>query len=263
MAVTSHPKGPFSINGLPRVSPEDFDLQVSSSNLTGHSGVHKFGHNPTVGTPTEDVWSVGGTLTWLSANTAMEVVSSGIDTSAGNGARTIFIDGLDGSFNPQSEIVTLNAGTQATANSYTRINRAYVLSTGTYHGTNANDIDIQVSSGGAIQARIAAGQGQTEKTHYTIPAGFTGYLTQYSASVDATKTSDVSLWMYQNADDWVSGFDGGMRLIGTNVGMEGGFVNNFRFYPILPEKTDIWWTAMTSAGSSSVEATYDLIIVKN
>ncbi len=263
MGITIFPEQPLSVNSLPRTSPEDFDLQVSRAKFGGYTCVHKFGHNADTGTPVEDVWSVGGTLTWLLANTAMEVISSGNDTSAGSGARTIVIEGLDGSFNRQSETVTLNAGTQATANSYTRINRAYVTSSGTYHGVNANNIDIQVTSGGAIQARIDAGQGQTEKSHYTIPAGFTGFLQQYSASVNATKTADVSLWQYQNADDVTVGFDGSMRLIGTNVGLEGGFINDFRCYPRLPEKTDIWWTAMSSAGNSNVEATYDIVIVPN
>jgi len=263
MGITVFPESPLSLNGLPRTSPEDFDLQVTNGQLAGHSCVHKFGHNDAVGSPEEDIWSVGGTLTWLEANTALEVISTGNDTSAGSGARTIFIEGLDANFDPQTETVTLNAGTQATANSYTRINRAYVTSTGTYHGNNDNDIDIQVASGGAIQARIDAGQGQTEKSHYTVRAGFTGCLLQYSASVDATFASDVSLWQYQNADDVSASFDGGRRLIGTSVGLVGSFRNTFRCYPRLPEKTDIWWTGLTSVSSANVQATYDMFLVAN
>ena len=92
----------------------DFYLAVAKGDFTGYSNVSKFGYNPTVGSSDyESIWEGSNAYPWMSAADQLEVLSSSAnDTSAGTGARTVELQGLDSSWNLLTETVTMN-GTSA------------------------------------------------------------------------------------------------------------------------------------------------------
>lgn len=260
---------PRSTTGQEIVVANEIAFAAASGQITGLSPQHKFGRNPTAPNGTEaDVWAQGGSLTWLTTASAMDVVSSDTNDdgnpTTNTGAQTVTIEGLDASFDELSETVTLNGTTNVTtAGSFIRINRAFVATTGTYHGNNAGTITVRVTGGGAIQANIAAGVGQTQKSQFTIPNGKTGFLVRMQASVDSSKSAAMFMWQYQNADDVTQPYTGARRLIHEIAGLAGDTEITMRAFPVFPEKTDLWWTVIAGANSTDVQVDYDLAIADN
>ena len=149
---------------------------------TNYSMQQKFGFNDDINGDFEDVWSTGGNITFLTSASTITVTSTGNDTVGGTGARYITIEGLDNDYKQITERVELDSTTpQVTSQSFLRVQRAYVQEVGTL-GQNENLISITATTGGSVQADIEAGDGQTEKTQYTVPAGYKVYIYQWIVS---------------------------------------------------------------------------------
>jgi hypothetical protein len=148
---------------MSRFGSTEYYLEVARGNVEGASIINKFGHNPLVPTTGADIWSGLGLYGFYPTSAEdMEIVSSnGNDTSGGTGARTAIIFGLDGSGLEIDETATLNGGTVQLNNTYTAVYRVVIT--------------VRISGGGTTAAIVAADDGQTQMTHYTIPAGKTGY----------------------------------------------------------------------------------------
>jgi hypothetical protein len=174
---------------------EPFELQVSRGQISFHYPLHKFGFNPDVDDALETVWAEGGLYSYLSAATVLKVSSSSTaDTSAGTGARTVQLYGLDADYNEINETVTLNGQTAVnTTNSFLRINRMVVRTAGT-GGTNAGVIYAgtgTVTTGVPANkyATVAIGDGQSLMALWTVPAGFTLYVYQTDVTVATTQNN--------------------------------------------------------------------------
>ena len=167
-----------------------FGMSVAEGLIDGHSFVRKFGRNPDVDTTAETVWTAGGIYTFPTAAETLEVVSAdAADTSAGTGARTVEVFGLDTNFAEQSETVTLNGITPvATSNTYLRCYRAVVRTAGS-GGENAGTITIDQQTSSTVVAEIAAGVNQTQLGAYTVPNGYTAHILGLIISV--TKNTGV------------------------------------------------------------------------
>lgn len=178
--VVAHP--PFDMitaapNRRLRAYPgADFYTAVGLGLVPGVRRVTALGNNPDIdqGTLPEDVWSVGGAYPWMTAATALEVVStSASDAAAGVGARTITIFGLDINYIEVNQAITLNGTTAVTVpTSLFRINSALITSAGS-NKVNVGDINIRRAPGGITQAQIPAGYGISRQAIFTVPAGNT------------------------------------------------------------------------------------------
>lgn len=79
----------------------DFLQAIGFAQVPGHRRIAALGNNPDVDTASlpEDVWSGGGAYPWMTASTALEILSSSAnDASAGTGARTVIINGLSDAY---------------------------------------------------------------------------------------------------------------------------------------------------------------------
>jgi len=133
----------------------DFFLEVAKGNVTGHFIVNKFGRNSDIDTAAEEtIWANGGMYTFPTAAQTLDVVSSDAnDTSAGTGARTVEIQGLDGSYDAVTETVTMTGTTPATTTAtFLRVNRAMVKTAGS-GGVNAGAITIDQTTSGISVVR--------------------------------------------------------------------------------------------------------------
>lgn len=170
----------------------DFDTAVGLGMIPGVRRVTALGNNPVIdqGTIPEDVWSVGGLYPWMTASTALEIIStSASDTAAGVGARTVLIQGLDINYLEVNQTVTLN-GTTAVAIPLPllRVNSALIMSAGST-GVNVGDINIRRVTGGTVQCQIPLGYGISRMALFTVPAGNT--LSVHSILFAQTKTGGV------------------------------------------------------------------------
>lgn len=243
---------------------EPFELQVARGQIAWHSGVTVFGFNGDVDSSPETIWPGGGLLAFPSSALQMSVSSSSVnDTSAGTGARTVYISGLDGSYNETSETVTLNGQTAVmTSNSYLRINEAYVASAGSlnsaagsiYIGTGVVTAGVPAT----VYDIIAYDYNRRVTGSYTIPAGYTGYLAQglFSAGQSGGSNAVTGRLMTRGPNN--------IRLTSAIVTLNNGSADYVFEYPgAIPEKTTIEAQAFGSSENNSCSSMFIILLVKN
>ena len=184
------------ISSISRIgTSEPFELQVARGQISYHNPIHKFGYNSDIGTSPETVWTIGGIYTYLAAASTLYVSSSDAnDTSAGTGARTVQVYGLDANYDEVNVTVSL-AGQSAVqlgdASNWIRVFRMTVRSAGSsgenvgtlYVGTEATPASgVPV----AKYASIAIGDSQTLMCVWTVPRGYTAYLHQKDVSASSS-----------------------------------------------------------------------------
>ena len=249
---------------MPFFDSKDWLMLVSLGAIDNWSRVSKFGRNADIDTAAaEDVWTPGGVRTWLTAAVTLEAISADAnDTAAGSGAQIITVQGLDGNFAEVEEDITMNGlgASSATSSSFIRVNRAFVKQVGTYHGNNAGTITIRTSGGGATQADIVAGYGQTEQTHYSLPTGKTAILSGFFVSTDGSKSITPTLWHCPGIDDVTTGFVGAQRKLWGATGLQGHLQHDYESPPRMDGPCDIWWSATVAANNTEVEAGFDLVV---
>jgi hypothetical protein len=243
---------------------EPFELQVARGQIQGHESVIVFGYNPDVDTSEESIWPDGGTIVHPTTASVLKVSSSDAnDTSAGTGARTVFIVGLDGNYDVVSETVILNGQTAVnTTNSYLYVNEFYVLTAGS-GGANAGNINVgtgTVTTGvpAVLYDLIATGYNQRTTAHYCVPAGYTGYMTTGVITTGQTSGSTaVTAFLKQHGPD-------GILRVGAVTTLNNGSVQYDFLAPyIIPEKNCIGATAIGSSANNSASSYFNIILIKN
>jgi hypothetical protein len=244
---------------------EPFELQVARGQVDGHKTLFKFGINGDVGTSVETVWAQGGIYVYPASATVMKISSSSADdAAAGTGARTISIAGLDANYNEISETVILDGQTAVnTVNSYLRISRMFVVTAGSgataagtiYAGTGT------VTSGvpATVYGMIALNANQTQMAFWTVPAGYTFYLTGlFYTSGNTNANAWTNFQLIQRPLGGVFRQQSSSRVPGN-----GDFVIDLHTPIAFTEKTDIEVRAVASTSPSNVSAEFEGIYIKN
>lgn len=238
---------------------EDFTLQVARGLVPGHTALSIFGYNGDVDTSEESVWPDGSTVPHPTVASALNIVSTSTDddgSPVGTGARTVYIEGLDESYNTVSETVVLNGTTNvATTHSYLYVNQFYVATVGT-GGVNAGEITAKVST--TLYDLIAVGYNQRTTAHYCVPAGYTAYLTSGIITAgQASGSTSITAFLKQHGPD-------GILRVGAVSTLNNGSVQYDFTYPyIIPEKNCIGASAIGSAANNSVSAFFNIVLIKN
>lgn len=243
---------------------EAFELQVARGQIQGHRNVTVFGFNADVDTTQVSVWPLPSLITFPVAALQMTVSStSANDTSAGTGARTVVVQGLDADYNEVSEIVTMNGQTAVTMTaSLLRVNYAYVLTAGSGNSA-AGDIYIGT---GTVTAGVPAtaydiiklDYNNTTTGSYTVPAGYTVYVSQglFSAGQASGSTQVQGRLLTRGTDN--------IRRTAAVTTINNGVANYVFEYPLaVPEKTTIEATAVGSANNNAVSSMFILLLIKN
>lgn len=238
---------------------EAFALQVARGLVPGHTALSIFGYNGDVDTSEESVWPDGSTVPHPTTASKLNIVSTSTDddgSPAGTGARTVYIEGLDGNYKVISETLTLNGTTNVeTTQSYLYVNQFYVATVGT-GGANAGEITAKVST--TLYDLIAIGYNQRTTAHYCVPAGYTGYLTTgVITSGQASGSTSVTAYLKQHGPD-------GILRVGAVSTLNNGSVQYDFTYPyVIPEKNCIGASAVGSAVNNSISAFFNLVLIKN
>ena len=233
--------------------------------MRGHSSVNTFGRNSDIDIADgfEDIWDLGGTWNEPSASQVYTFTStSALDTSAGVGARTMEIFGLDSVGALQNETLTLNGTTDITAaNSYSMIHQMIVRTAGV-SATNVGTITASANTDASITAQINATNNQTLMAIYKIPAGNDGCVTNFfvnlNRSAGATTSVDVILYAKPNGEVWQIKQLNGVINVGTS------HFNHFYGVPNCFEPlTLIKLAADVTADDTFVSGGYDLVLHPN
>ena len=229
----------------------DENINIARGLTIGATWLHRLSYIPSMPNGTETVLMSGGITsgryTFPSAPSTMNVVSTSVSDNA---TKSVLVSGLDSNYNPISETITLNGTTPVTTTKqYLRIQRVSTA--------GANAVVGQVSVRNVtILANLNDGDGQSLQSVYTIPKGVTGYLRQISGSVP--KGGDAIFKLYSRA--YGSNFFLARHIFGLN---ELSYQYDFPYPTLLPEKTDIEMTILSSTGSASATATFDILLVNN
>lgn len=244
----------------------DFLIEVNKGNIPGHSLVAVFGENPAATTNSFDIWAGGsGTnLTWLQAASTLEAISTNAgDTAAGAGARTITVKGLDATFSEVEADIIMNgtSASAATTQTFIRINEVTVKDVGTYTESNLGDITVRVSGAGSIQSVLETNEGRDANTHYTVPAGYTGFALSAEVTMDGNKEVTAHMLARENADGIIAPFSP-YRHIHHWEGLKEASDKSFKANHKFLEKTDIWLRG-NGATTPHVNVNYELLLVDN
>ena len=243
---------------------EPFELQVSRGQISFHRNVTVFGFNSDVDQTQVSVWPLPSLITFPAAALQMTVSStSANDTSAGTGARTIVVQGLDANYNEVTETVTMNGQTAVTMTaSLIRINYAYVATAGSGNSA-AGDIYIGT---GTVTAGVPAtaydiiklDYNNTTTGSYSVPAGYTAYVSQglFSTGQASGSTQVQGRLLTRGTNN--------IRMTAAITTLNNGVANYVFEYPLaVPEKTTIEATAVGSANNNACSSMFILLLVAN
>ena len=225
-------------------------LQVARGLVTGVTGLSISGYNESVGTTYVPLWHGNSPYTYF--NTASQVTvwsDSASDTNV-----SVLVSGLDTNYLPITETVVLNNGTVGvqTTKSFLRVNSLALTRTpmnvGIIHcGDNGKTI---------LLCAIEAGAGRSQQTLYTVPAGYTFYLTQSNWFSNNTGNNTG---LYRS---WTQNPTGLINIILTFP-----FPVNYNSLKVVPrpyyEKTDIQWQVASASGSSKIGGQIEGYLISN
>ena len=243
-------------------SSYDWTINISAGDVNGTSYIEKFGMNVDVDSNKETIWDGGAIYSYISTAETVSITStSGADSAAGTGARTIEIQGLDADYNVVLE--TLTVGGAAGTTEFIRIFRANVETAGS-NSVNEGTVSVTSSVTSTVLAQIgvdgtgskAAGRGQTFMALYTVPAGKTAYLTQWTVGCGKQNTDAIATFLARpqngawNAKDIIT-------VSATT------YAKDYKIPLQFTEKTDIEVRAYSTTNNSLVSSTFNLILIDN
>jgi hypothetical protein len=244
---------------------EPFNLQVARGQIAGHKNLFKFGNNPDCNGTLETVWSNSSLYVYPTSATVVKVSStSADDTSAGTGARTVQVEGLDANYNEASEVITLNGQTPVlTTKIFIRVFRAFVITAGS-GGTAAGTISVGdgvVTAGvpAIVYAEIPFGENQTLMAMWTVPAGYTLYISRGTFSAASNNAAQYVLGKFM-----VRPFGGVFRNVADITVNSNVFGYDFEVPLAVREKSDIEARSIALAGTNFyITASFEGIYIKN
>lgn len=226
-----------------------WNLQVARGLVTGVTGLSISGYNADVGTTYVPLWH-GTTYTYLNTAAQLTVWSdSASDTNV-----SVLISGLDADYLPITETVVLNNGVTGvqTTKSFFRVNSMALTRT----PMNVGVIHCGNNGKTTVLCAIEAGAGRSQMTVYTVPAGYTFYLTQSNWFSNNTGNNTG---LYRS---WTQSATGVINVILTFP-----FPVNYNSLKVVPrpypEKTDIQWQVASNSGSAKVGGQIEGYLIQN
>lgn len=228
---------------------EPFDLQVARGQVDGHSTVNIYGYQPAVATSFIPVWENATAYTYPVSATTMNLAGSNGDTA------TITITGLDANYAVISENVVLNGTTPVTTTkSYLRINSMNVA---VGSATNPSGVvTLKDLTNTTIYAQINAGVGRTQAAIYTVPAGYTFFLSRIDIN---TSLNGNNFATYQNKTIASNGV--------VQLTQQAPFAINYHTQRVMPrafaEKTDIQLMCKVNSSTGAISISQEGYLIKN
>lgn len=227
---------------------EPFDLQVARGQIQGHSTVNIYGYQPSVAQTFIPLWENATAYTYPVAATKMNLAGSVGDTAS------IQINGLDANYALTSEVLVLNGTTPVeTVNSYLRIN-SMLVTVGS--ATNPSGVvTLKDLTNTTIYAQINTGVGRTQAAIYTVPAGYTFYLSRVDGN---TSLNGNNHCIYRNRSASPTGV--------VTLTQQAPFAISYNAQRVMPrpfaEKTDIQLQAKIASSSGEVSFSAEGYLIK-
>ncbi len=251
----------FATDGdVPHVTYSQID--VSAEIVPGITNGRITANDLALATSPMDIWDGGADLVWpLTADNITLVSTSALDTALGDGAQTIQVIGLDINFDLLVEVIAL-AGTTpvTTVGEFIRLNQLVVVSVGLYNGGNQGLITATHDSVNSDQAFIQILKGISQKSHFTIPAGFFIVFQNVTIGSDSSKVATYEFLARANTTiPPVAPFFAILEpvtLAGVAATTEMRILNG----RAVPAKTDVWVQGSANAPGGFVSLGIDFLL---
>ncbi len=240
-----------------RASPS---VGIDVGYFKGVSGEHKFGHNGDVGSTWETLWDEGGIYVYPTTAITLQISSGDTDdTSAGVGAQTVKIEGLDGDRRPLTEIISMNGQTQVpTLGKFFRVFRMKVITSG---ASSWNEGIVYAGTGGptagkpdVVYGLIEAFMGQSLMSLFTIPMDSDGHILQTHLLSSVAKATQAAIFVREIDETF---------QVKHFVPVYSGDANHIdQVAEKVPPGADIEIRAKASAGGGDVGGCFELAIIK-
>jgi hypothetical protein len=215
-----------------------------------------------------EIWPLSGAAMGTpSSAEILDVVSSSTqDDAGGSGVDAVFIEGLDGDYLPQSELVVLDGTTTVNSvNSYVHVHTLNCLNLTTSGTTNAGNITVTNTTSGDTLGYILAGDSISKQSQFVIPAGYNGimlggHFSTYRSSGSGARRSEIDLQL--------TPLDGGLGdridYQTLKLGSSSETTDELRFsIPlVVGDKIFIHPTATAEANNTLVSVQYTLILIR-
>ena len=261
---------------------EDWRFEVAQGRITGHYYTEKFGRNPEIDTGAEeDIYSYGGNFHYPVVPTQIFVRSSSAADQGGSplgtGCWEVTVLGLDGDYNPQTDTFVLDGvnhveGSTSPLKTWLRVYRVKCGACGS-GGTNAGDIhviDDAVSSPGNMLGHIVAGEGQSEQAQFTVRAGHTAQIIMGETSLRETsqgalkETSSLTqVWIRDYNESSTDNYNCWRKVESIDLNNRGKGQASFGPISQISEKADIRVSAIVGANDTQVDASFQIVEVRN
>ena len=168
--------------------------QIHDGDITDAETVEFRGYNVSIGTTEEGFSMNNARENYLTSAEQLQIVSfNANDTSAGTGARTVLVSGLDANWAPISEAISMNGTTDVTTvNSYLRVNEIRVTSAGSA-GSNQSLILAENNASSTRIHVIYTNHNLSGAGTYSVAAGKTFYLTHLTVTTDTADNTGLDL----------------------------------------------------------------------
>ena len=226
-----------------------FGLDVARGLVPGMKSVFKAGYNPACENNVEEsIWSHSVLYPWSGWNSGGTLIAN---SSSASDTGSLYIVGLDPvTWQEKNETITLNGtNSVATSNSFIRINQVI------YNGTSPNAGEIHVYRNGTTVAHINIGAGTAQGAQYTVPAGYTAYIMQGTANIG--KGNDGTGYFKYRL------YGGSFQRAMTFLLFQSTFDYTFAVPLVLPEKSDLDVTLVSSNAGTAVSCEYGIILIAN
>lgn len=212
------------------LTTEPFELQVGRGQIPDHTLVNVQGYNASCPNVFRAVWELSNSVAYVFPTSAVAMTFSSTLAET----VTVRVNGLDANYVIKTAIVTFTASTSGVVTTGTatffRINSMQITS-----GTSVGN--ITAVNGGVTYAQINAGAGLSQASIYTVPAGYTYYLTRALAY---SHNNGAQSCTYRVATQTISG-----GIATPTTVLTAPFIQEYMSLRVVPrgyvEKTDIQW----------------------
>jgi len=221
------------------------NLQISRGLVTGASVVNVYGYQGSVGNTFVPLWENAATYTYPGSALTMTYASTSSETI------TMLVSGLDASYNLITDTVTFAGSTTGTGTGkqFFRINQM-ILTAGTNVGT------VTAKNSTVTYAQIAAGYGKTQNSWYTVPNGYTFYLTRVNAYSNESGGSNN----FCNYRVFTQSSTGATQIL-----LQSPFTGSYQTLRVAPRayaaKTDIQWQFNAASSTAAVGCGVEGILI--
>ena len=215
---------------------DDLNLNIARGLVKGVTGLSISGYNSAVGTSWVPLWEINTPYVYFPSAQVVRVWSdSASDTNV-----TVKIDGLDANYDMITETVVLNNGTTGVLSTkqFLRVNTLSVMGSVNAIGT------IRVGSSDKVitLAAVFDGNGVSQMTIYTVPRGYTFYLSQVNIVTNQNGNQSSA---YRSFTQGPTGL--------TRKVLQFPLTTDYNSVKVVPrpyaEKTDIQWQCSSTASS--------------